>query len=410
MVPSLPQGFSASLFDGSFASYNDIFGVASSLVDGDTQGAVDNVYINTFGYNDAGGCGEDDLLGTCTGRAASPGFVADCTTSSLPYDLSPESHNNEPFSGTAYSSHIEWNAANATIFNLTVVIKNDPTCVGKYVVRRCTFRAAQISYPIELFPMSQLGPSSPLRRLGIPLGEANCLSLNGSSTYQTDNFISYLPTHSELDSPNSTFGGLVQYLKSIYEADLEWGWNGSHWSVNAAGKLAETAVLDTGILEGNPLYDSANHSLASPDFCKNVIYNVMDLDNVVVEEAIYNQIRNLMFFSSVMQFSYSDYPPQEVQARRTVPVLRYRVLYRYWAGSLAVTSLVILMITPTFWGFWRLRGKVTLSPVDTAIALEAPLVQTDKGIGDPRSRLREIGERPLNPAERGESGSAWSVP
>ena len=43
---------------------------------------------------------------------------------------------------------------------------------------------------------------------------------------------------------------------------------------------------------------------------------------------------------------------------------------------LIVMLIVMLMITPTFWGSWRLGGSTTPSPVDTAIAFGVPLVQT----------------------------------
>jgi hypothetical protein len=384
--------------------------MATTLVDSDNQGTVDNTYVNLVTYNGSGSCGGDDLLGTCTANALVPGFVSECSTSRLAYDLSPENHGDQPFSGTAYSSQIEWEVTKPDTFNLTVIAKPTSDCVGEYIVRHCTFRAAQMWYPVELFPLSQLGPNSPVRSYISP-GQ-NCLSLNANSSFRDDTFVSYLPAQSELESPNSTFGGLVHYLQITYNAELTWHWNGSVWSVNATGKQAENAILDSFALSSGVESWYGNHSLASPDYCRNTVYNVVDeYDTVIVEFALHDRIRNLMFLSSVLEFAYDtteSVSSQQVPAARSAPVLRYRVIYRYWAGSLAVTSAIILMITPTFWGFWRLRGKVTLSPVDTAIALEAPLVQTDKELVDARSRLKEIGERPLYSASRHDGGpSAW---
>ena len=342
----LPPGFSADLFDGSFSSYGDIFGMATTFVDGDDQGAVDNTYVNGILFQNAGGCGGDDLVGTCTGNVVSPGFDSSCTTSTLPYDLSPKNHDNQPFSGTAYSVKIDWNITSSNVFNLTVVAKGSNSCVGNYTVRHCTFRAAQMSYPIELFPATQLGPNSPARQI---IGEGtNCLSLNANSSWKNDKFISYLPDRSELVSSNSTFGGLVHYLQSTYEADLIWSWNGSVWSTNATGKQARNAILDTSVLDPRTGFDVGNRSLASPDYCASKIYNVLDGDDddddmvAVVEYAIRDRIRNLMFFSSIMEYGFNygsdSGPAQQVQAERKAPELIYKILYRYWVASLAVTS------------------------------------------------------------------------
>ena len=106
-----------------------------------------------------------------------------------------------------------------------------------------------------------------------------------------------------------------------------------------------------------------------------------------------------MFMSSVAHFLDDYTAVQNVTGQRTAAVQKYKIVYRYWVGSLAITLTIIFMILPTFWGFWLLRGKVTLSPVDAAKALEAPLVLTERDVENPKSRMKEIGPRPLYPVE-----------
>ena len=179
------------------------------------------------------------------------------------------------------------------------------------------------------------------------------------------------------------------------------------WSVNATSQIANSAVLDNFDLDDGNGDEYVNHSLASPDFCKNTLYNSWAPfgDQTMLESNIRDLLRNLMFFSSVSLSALNepvdpsaDYTPpvQMILGMRTAAVLRYKVHYRWWAASLTVTLIIVLMIIPTFWGFWKLRGAATLSPVDTALAFGVPLAQTGHQEIDPRIRLKEIGARTLN--------------
>ncbi|OCT54389.1 hypothetical protein CLCR_00809 [Cladophialophora carrionii] len=409
IASDLPRGFSADLSDGSISTFGQIFSQALVFADRDLGfSGLDPVYINSPLWNGSGSCGADDLWGTCTGRVSSPGFSADCADFSEPYDIDPKSHNGQPFSAVIFSSKIDWDVDTPGEFNLTLRLKDATECVGQYIGRRCIFRAAQVSYPITLFPRSELSVGSYLR--DFDLGTSfNILGLDPNTTFDDDHVESYLPVPSEADSANTTFGGVVSYLKSVYNAELTWDWNGTHWHINPTGKQAEYAVIETYILDptGLPRGASAASSLADPNYCKNRLFGYQENGRPALEYQLKDRLRHLMFLSSVMQniFDPDFWYTQNVTAQRTTSVPQYKILYRYWAGSLAVTVTIICMIIPTFWGFWLLSGKLTLSPIDTATALEAPLVLSENSIENSKSRLEEIGSRPLSSVRREGSGS-----
>ncbi|OCT52683.1 hypothetical protein CLCR_09831 [Cladophialophora carrionii] len=415
MVEEWPTGFSAYLSGGSFSRYGDVFGEAVQLIDGDRGTYWDDTYLNYADDPDSGLCGGWDASGTCTGRVVAPGFWPSCATSYVPYNMDPKDHPNQTLTRTVFSTRIDWDVETPNVFNFSSVFKYLADCDAQYLVRNCTFRAARISYPFALFPADRLGDHAILKKNKDWHRGFNIVSLNVNSTYDNDTLVSYLNSASDIDPGSSTFGGVAHYLQTVFNAEMEWTWNGSMWSINTTGRQAETALLETAKIMYDP--NPGNYgptSLSDPNFCNNTLYYMQNGDHTVIEDEMRDRLRNLMFMASVFQYE-SEYamtpldffpPYQTVLGERIAPALRYKVLYRYWAGSLAVTSVIILMITPTFWGFWRLRGKVTLSPIDTAAALDAPLVHTNQEMIDPRSRLKEIGARPLYSAGRSGSGGS----
>ncbi|KIW72176.1 hypothetical protein PV04_00393 [Phialophora macrospora] len=409
MATELPRGFSASLSGGSVSTYSDTFSQALTWIDLDV-GVIgaDNMWFNTPIQSGSGSCGADDLLGTCTGRAHTYGFGADCTDSSEPYDIDPKSHNGQPFPATIFSSKVGWDVNTPGEFNLTLRLKNTTDCVGHYAVRNCIFRAAQLSYPIQLIPLSKTGPKSNLRGYGEEF-PTNVLGLDPNTSFYDDQVLSYLTVPSEANSTNSTFGGVVDYLQTVYDAELIWDWDGTRWHVNATGKPAENAVITSFFLNENYYTDDnrtesefPTSSLEDPDYCKNTLFLYQIDGRIMLEDQIKDRLRNTMFLSGVMvnSFALVDWFTQNVTVNRTADVAIYKIIYGYWAGSLAVTVTVIFMVIPTFWGFWLLSGKLTMSPIDTATVLEAPLVRSENCINDSKARLKEIGSRPLHPMRR----------
>jgi hypothetical protein len=417
MARDLPSGYSAFLHNGTFAGYGGLLELAIVYADPNLGLPTEGAYWNFADAFGPGKCGMDDFRGTCNGTAHSPGFRSVCTTSRIPYDISPASHNYQPFRGTILSSNVSWDASNANSFNLTVTLKDRHACIGEYLVRQCTFHAVDMSYPLQSFPCNQLTHSNPLRAHGSGEG-MKCLSLNAESDHNYDEPLSDFPSVSEVGSSNSTFAGLVHYLQSVYNANLEWDWNGAEWSINATGQQALDASINSKYLSGDGNAFSTNN-LSSPEYCNNTLYRMLytsfnesfaNPEETIVEYNLKERVRSLMFYSSAIQFTHDKGPIQYTDdeiidgqvfdGTRSADVVKYKMHYRYWVASLAVTSTIIAMITPTFYGFWLLRGRPTLSPVDTATALDAPIVQTDHEVADQRLRLKEIGQRPLYAAGR----------
>lgn len=98
--------------------------------------------------------------------------------------------------------------------------------------------------------------------------------------------------------------------------------------------------------------------------------------------------------SSRSRHSYIDestFTPQTVSSTETSRQTIYRSNYAYFGGAITMMLVTTLRIIPLFFGRWRLGRSFSLSPLETAKAFEAPMLDTVGSNSDSSSILREVG-------------------
>lgn len=86
-----------------------------------------------------------------------------------------------------------------------------------------------------------------------------------------------------------------------------------------------------------------------------------------------NSMHDFMFRSALGAGNGTE--PQIFTVQHTNPGLVFHSEYRYLITALAVTLFALLSMLPLFWGRWNLGQPVTLSPLETAKAFGAPIMQ-----------------------------------
>ncbi|TKA82902.1 hypothetical protein B0A55_01165 [Friedmanniomyces simplex] len=66
---------------------------------------------------------------------------------------------------------------------------------------------------------------------------------------------------------------------------------------------------------------------------------------------------------------------QTLQVQQTVTQNVYRSDLRWFAGAAAFEIIAVLFVLPLFWGWWTLDKVSLLSPLDVALAFDAPLLR-----------------------------------
>lgn len=67
--------------------------------------------------------------------------------------------------------------------------------------------------------------------------------------------------------------------------------------------------------------------------------------------------------------------PRQIPVLQTSTVQVYKTEFRYLAGALIIYMIGFLFVTATFWGFWELGRRFSMSPIETAKAFDAPALQ-----------------------------------
>lgn len=459
LVPRLPLGFSADLINGTIPDQSELLQSATSSYDG-ISGLPAGVTEDAVGDFTLIGCISQNNSAVCKASVAIAGFDINCTLSTFePYDLQPSSHPNG-VSATVFSQNITWDPQKPDIIGLDLLYKPNQTCKGFYARRTCEFPAAMMNMTLQT--NSNKGYLAGYFFDGLSADDLSTpvFSLDVMTDNRHDfNYSGPLAPYSAEGQYNSTYGGIAQWLAAKYNASIDWTYSNGSWKEQRNGVMARSYSFLQYLYQQNAtthLPDDENEPAAfnpkpdDPSWCQNV-YGGLDwtteaggygYPGVYPEDSIYVTLNGLMLSASIAEFnaefynndsiedelnnatansSDKDYEDDTVRfwrkyyhpisdAQQYTDVLRYDIRWGYYAGSVAVTVSIILMILPLFYGFWWLERRQTLSPFETAAAFQAPGFEgIDKKV-KVDVVLKEIGTRPVHMHPGGSDTVLSSIP
>ena len=324
--------------------------------------------------------------GSCSVTLKHVGFQQTCNDSLVPYDLPLNNHSSlEGGSNTILSVDISWNASHANQVKVSTLYKPDSACSGNYQVRNCTLDMAVVSNPVSVY-FNTSNDWAWSYYLYQDTGSTAHRNLTGNE---------YIPSpveHLLPDLDNSTttvFGGIAEALKSYYDSSITLSAtkNGTSLDINGVWAQQIQPASSGWNDDGTPVV-LANQ--CNQNFSQFELYNNPS-------DAILDDIRTTLFYTSIYASDYSD-GVATAQNSQTLPVVldeitvnEYQVLWRYWGGSVAITMAIVLFILPTFYGFWTLARRTTLSPFETARAFHAPILHDAPRDLDTKMLLKQVG-------------------
>lgn len=251
-----------------------------------------------------------------------------------------------------FDSFFQWSANTPVIFEATVSFKAQTGCIGNLVQRTCTLVAAIVEYPVQVRPNSiVLSPGSTIWD-DVQIGPV----VNG--------FVS-----DTVYEGKTTYGGLYWALNSRFKSSMSLSFAGAvGYEIESDGELASAY---------------ATNVISKPD-CNLIFTDPMD-DMLAAA-------RELMFRAAVdigtANSSLTEYVPSTETTSHNI----YESNYSYFAIATTLSILGILSVG-TFNGFWQLGRSVTLSPVETAKAFNAPILSSNDSNATVWDLLEEVGTR-----------------
>jgi hypothetical protein len=108
---------------------------------------------------------------------------------------------------------------------------------------------------------------------------------------------------------------------------------------------------------------------------------------------IINSAREMMFRTALGIAAGNSSLLQTVAGTQTTTPAVYESQYLYLGISVALTRIAVFFVTLTSTGYWHLRRAVNTSPLETAKAFNAPLLENADSNADVKALMTVVGQR-----------------
>lgn len=320
--------------------------------------------------------------GVCTGYVRAGGVAARCRTLAGPtiYVVDGQSPPNAttPFSikfgleGTSVGPpQIVANIA------YTRFIPSDTICTALRTERKCHLASATLEYPVTL--------KDGVVTLGDLAADSNVVGFQPMAPGPRGE----IARNCCGQGSKSTLGGLYAAANIIYGSSALLQHIPGLGVILTFSGVAASQFLDLDPLDLSTITTTDNLSHALP--CKT---NWTDPTSQIIT-TLNTMAFMLSISAATFQYRNTSAPPaaQAWTMSQTRSINVYQTDYRYMVASIVLTTVLVLLVTPTFTGWWELGRDVSLNPIETAKAFDAPLLSGPGSNAPLKELTRAVGLR-----------------
>ena len=340
-------------------------------------------------------------LGSCNTTIRGMGFRIQCEDSLRPYDipLNPNNYNNLPTTPAVESMavngtdvvgiNITYNIPDVNRVTLHSMWKPEGTCKGNYSVQKCHLDLATVLYPVTI------NTGLKEMRQG-ELHNTTIMTLNMDLLRESPK-VDHTIAGQMLSSDDTMYpvAGLAGLFAQTLNSSINVRYSGFEYygsSITAQGMFAQQQLATSW----------NNDDIAEP--CHGTIGNVTEqalatINSIMFQLGAYNWLTSYGKVKSIGGYPFSTaFGVDDVSNDTPHPVAlhryernEYKVIWPWYFGAMTVTLLVSLFILPTFWGYWRLERKTTMSPFETARAFHAPVLYQEDSTVKSVDLIKRVG-------------------
>jgi hypothetical protein len=325
--------------------------------------------------------------GTCTGYVKAGGLATQCSTISGPVTFLLITDNDtgsgypeswfmaqSPF-GTTFTLGAADPDPNGTSVTMVVSYTESyvNSCSGTMTQRTCSMRPATISYPITL--------------------QGDILSLGNIMTDSTVESFQPGGIDDGWDDTMWTIGGLYLAATTLFAANASYEWAGAHGNVMSLPDTLSNQFVQ--ITANNDSADISQFLIPQPCNCSwgDPTTHILSSLNEIA-------FRVSLLAAAVEFRNTSQLPaPQILEMLQLSSINVFHSEYHYLLGSSLLSAFFVLLVAPTFWGWWKLGRSVTLNPIEIAKAFDAPFFQGPGSNFTEIELVRNTGSRLLRLAD-----------
>ncbi|KAI9766206.1 MAG: hypothetical protein M1839_005008 [Geoglossum umbratile] len=280
--------------------------------------------------------------GVCTGNVPGAGISLDCNSTTITRDLlANSSHNSIIFAINTTLIETSVGVPSLLMTSLYSSSIND-SCIATIRIDTCKIDAAVVEYPITI------------RGTTVTLNYDKLQSMAVDSTYISAGDLSTTP-------PNAGAGPLEGISDFI----------GYYLFANVSEKIHAGYLKPTYLGLGQSMMADMFYSADSSSY-SNYTYAKCNLKWSSPTKYVINSMHDFMFRSAL---AAGNGTAQIFITKRTNQALVFHSDYQYLGAALGVIFLALLAVLSLFWRSWELRWNVSLSPLETARAFGAPVLQ-----------------------------------
>ncbi|KAH8811077.1 hypothetical protein F5884DRAFT_781116 [Xylogone sp. PMI_703] len=322
---------------------------------------------------------------TCIGYVEAGGFSTECNTTSTPvhYMLGFNSPSVSPFSvNFSISPQTGPDPLNPTvpsriIMNVAYTNSSNATdCTGLRTEKTCYLTPATLRYSVNVTKNSL--------KLGDMLDKGNVQAIQPAPGISDTIDIG-------TNGGIWTVGGLYLAAKFLFAS------NATYTNGGAIGEVM--SLPDT---LSNQFLDFPTNSLSTAKNSRNLSYPKPCSSNWTDPTShILTSLNEMAFRLSLAaaEFPYRNTSvppaPQHLTMQQTSTLNIFNSEYRFLFASTLLTLLLIGLIVPTFIGWWELGRNMTLNPIETAKAFDAPALQGPGSNAPLEELVRIVGHREI---------------
>jgi hypothetical protein len=263
-----------------------------------------------------------------------------------------------------YSTAFGWSAFEPNTIQFNLTSKETFGCSGNYYQLACTLRPRYTTY------------SSILQINNSGLAGANTLSLDPDFDYTDDVYGDYIAPNDELATHKTKFGFIAKSFSDYFDSNITVQYSNESGSpeyvLGQNGMFANAPWIIYGVDGHNHSGETVNLTAHGAQGCE--VWIDWERDGLHNDrDVIMAEIRQFMFRLSY-QYARSSSTYTSLRGHAYESQNLYQITWWHWGASLGVTLLIVLCVTPTFWGFWALSRVPTMSPLETARAFDTTVL------------------------------------